>query len=397
MRNRSFVICTIAALLFSAVSCNKSKDSVVLIDPDKAVPAVLEEVACDIRIIPLKSDKPIPGATSFYFYDDYFFSTNLDFDYSFTTMSVFDSQGNYLGTIDRHGRGHNEYLQLCNFIYHADSKQLHLYDEGPDNYSQSTIYKFQLPQLELIGTQYPATMLSLNQIIHLGDGRSLVSAGIDNGVTRLQIAEFRPDTALLVKVYGDFGWNRISPTFYHIQFTNRNNPLVALFGYENSIYSFDDSDSLKHEFSFTFGSKGMPKSYADQQEMIGPYLSVITHEFENYLKDGSAILFDAPVKNGNLLSFIYTRSEYENTKGFRHFYLTNGRKSADYSQLAIPGLKYRAPIVGVNGTSYVFRIESVQVDNSVPMSPLGQQILDALRAQNDDNPILLQFRFKDLD
>lgn len=399
MRTSCFAICSLAALLFAATSCNKSRKGVVLIDPDQSVPVVLEDVACDFKVIPLKSDGPIPASTFFYFFDDYFFTTDLDVSYTFTKVSVFDRQGNYLGTIDKHGRGRNEYLQLVNYVYHADSQQLYLYDMGPDNFSQSTVFKFQLPQLEFLGTHYPETMLSTNQIIHLGDGRSLMSAGADNNTCNLRIVQFLPDTVIGHKEYGEFGWNMISPTFYKVQFTNKSNPLVATFGYENNIYSFDDSDSLKPEFSFTFGLKGLPESYASQQNVLGPYLSVISHELAEYMQDGSAIIYDAPVKNGNLLSFMYYWDDvFGSSEGFRHFYLTDGRKSADYSELKIPGLKFnsRPRLEGVNGTSYVFLIEDAQVDASAPMSPLGQQIIDALRSQNDNNPILLQFRFKEL-
>ena len=113
MKSPCLVIFSIA-LLFASASCKRNKDGVVLIDPDKAVPAVLEDVACDIKVIPLKSDRPIPGFTFLYFYDDYFFSTDLNYDeYNFTRVGVFDRQGNYIGTIDRHGRGHNEYLSSC--------------------------------------------------------------------------------------------------------------------------------------------------------------------------------------------------------------------------------------------------------------------------------------------
>ena len=116
------------------------------------------------------------------------------------------------------------------------------------------------------------------------------------------------------------------------------------------------------------------------------------------MEDGSYILFYVPVKNGNLISFIYSRPQYDNVEGFMNYYVTNGNKSANYSDLKIPGLKFEPTLAGVNGTSYVFQMTSTpEIDESVPMSRLGKQILDAFKAQNDDNPILLQFRFKDLD
>ena len=399
MKSPCLVIFSIA-LLFASASCKRSKDGVVLIDPDKAVPAVLEDVACDIKVIPLKSDRPIPGFTFLYFYDDYFFSTDLNYDeYNFTRVGVFDRQGNYIGTIDRQGRGRNEYLRLANFVYHADSQQLHLYDDPIHSAnSQPTIFKFQLPQLEFLGTQYPGLIGRVSQIVHLGDGNSLSSLYADEGLNDMAIVKCLPDTVLILKEYGTFGINRISSTFYHCHFTNKYNPLIAMFGYENSIYSLDSSDSLKLEFSFSFGPKGLPKSYADNQSKLGPYISRMDDERDQYMEEGLDILYGAPVKNGNLISFMYFLYTYHEEQFFRHFYVTNGRKSADYSKLTIPGLEFNIipRLVGINGTSYVFCLEGVRVDPSAPLSPLGQQILDAVRSQNDDNPILLQFRFKDL-
>ena len=394
MKSPCLVIFSIA-LLFATASCNKSKDGVVLIDPDKAAPAVLEDVACDIKVIPLKSDRPIPGFTFLYFYDDYFFSTDLNGEYNFTRVGVFDSQGNCLGTIDRQGRGRNEYIRLLNFVYHADVQQLYLFDDYIHSGNPlPTVYKFQLPQLEFLGTQYPGLVGRPNQMVHLGDGNSLSSFYEDDGLNGMLKVKCLPDTVLILKDYGTFGWNRISPTFYQLQFTNKYNPLIAMFGYENSIYSIDSNDSLKLEFSFTFGPKGLPKSYADDQTYAGPYMPIVLPELSGYKEDGSAILYEIPVKNGNLISFMYYLENNEGAPVFRHYYVTDGHKSGNYSELKIPGLEYTYRPVGINRTSYVFLLQDVQVDSSAPLSPLGQQILDAIHAQNDDNPILLQFRFK---
>ena len=34
------------------------------------------------------------------------------------------------------------------------------------------------------------------------------------------------------------------------------------------------------------------------------------------------------------------------------------------------------------------------IDEDVPMSPLAEQIVAELKKQNDDNPVMLEFRFK---
>lgn len=395
MRSFSPIVCLMSLVTLACVSCGRKDTGVVLIDPDKAVEAVLEDVACDIRIIPLKSDKPIPGISIFFFQDDYFFGISQSEDVNggpgFKYICVFDYDGNCLGTINRFGRGHDEYLGLKNFIYFKDEHLLTLYDS---DYTNPKSYSFRLPGLEYLGSKHSYPMIGFEKSVHMGDGRTLIAPDHGDLEERgIAMAKFLPDTVMPVVDYGQFSENRISPTFYNHQFTSYKNPLIGLFGYNNEIYSIDDNDSLKLEFSFTFADKGLPKQYADDPTHWSPYV----FELPQYLEDGSQILYYYPVKNGNLLSFIYSQDQYENIKGFMHFYVTDGSKSVQYSELRIPGLIFELEPYGVNGTSYVFQMTSApQIDESVPMSGLGQQILDAFKAQNEDNPILLQFRFKDL-
>jgi len=245
-----------------------------------------------------------------------------------------------------------------------------------------------------LGSKPSYHMIGFEKSVHMGDGRTLIAPDHGDLEERgMAMVKFLPDTVLLIADYGVFSENRISPTFYNHQFTNYKNPLIGFFGYNNEIYSIDENDSLKLEFSFTFGNKGLPKQYADDPTHWSPYYYVLPQ----YLADGSQILFYYPVKNGNLISFIYSRPQYDNVEGFMNYYVTDGNRSANYSELKIPGLKFEPTLAGVNGTSYVFQMTSTpDIDESVPMSRLGQQILDEFKAQNDDNPILLQFRFKDL-
>ena len=52
---------------------------------------------------------------------------------------------------------------------------------------------------------------------------------------------------------------------------------------------------------------------------------------------------------------------------------------------------------GANGNHQIAIIENLgdlAIDDSQPMSPLAEQILEELKKQNDDNPVLLEFRFK---
>ena len=388
MKHFFLPVCVILFLL----SCGNKNGNVVLIDPDDAVETVLTDVAYDIKVIPLKSEEPITKSTSYYFFDDFFFGTTLDYDYSFKYLNVFDKEGNLLGKIDRVGRGPGEYLGLANFLFDPQTKVLKLYDT---NDYEANITSYQLPGLEYLGAdKWFIRMMRLDQMIAMGDGNTLFAGNIsDYSEQDLKLLSFASDDVKILAEFGVVKRNRIAPTFHYVHFTNYKNPLVAFFGYNNRICRIE-GDSLVDEFCFTFGSKGFPKSYADDGEKIS-FFDILTEEVEMYENQDCAIFYDCPVKNGNQLSFFYELMPSTPEKGYRHFYVTDGKKSANYSRLKVPGLKLKVAPVGVNGTSYVFSLPDVlEIDDSVPMSELGQQIVDAYRNQNDDNPILLEFRFK---
>lgn len=390
MKHLLLPVCLVLLLL----SCEKKSDNVVLINPDAAVEAELADVACDIRIIPLKSDEPLMKSNVFIFYDDYFFGITLDPEYSFTYVNVFDKAGSLLGKIERVGRGPGEYLGLANIMFDPQTKVLKLFDIS---YGEAQITSYRLPRLEYVGAdKWFMGMPRLDQMIAMGDGNYLFRGRTSDGsVNELKYASFDESNKIKRMVdLGVFSSNEIAPTFYQSHFTNYRNPLVALFGYNNRICRIE-GDSLVEEFCFTFGSKGLPESFAnDQSSSLSPYF-FFSDEFEMFIQQDCAILYDNPVKIGDVLSFCYYRRSYDSEKQYLHYYVTDGKKSSNYSSLKIPGLKNEPMLLGTHGTSYVMVLPDIlEIDESVPMSELGQQIVDAYKSQNDDNPILLEFHFK---
>ena len=75
----------------------------------------------------------------------------------------------------------------------------------------------------------------------------------------------------------------------------------------------------------------------------------------------------------------------------------NKKETKVYRHLRIPGLSQDINPTGANGNRQIALVEnlgSAAIDKSVPMSPLARQIIDELKKQNDDNPVLIEFRFK---
>ena len=119
----------------------------------------------------------------------------------------------------------------------------------------------------------------------------------------------------------------------------------------------------------------------------------------NYVLDNDGchipFIFHA-AQNGDLISFVYLVFDSRYFISNPYFYVNDRHKSVSYSELKIPGLNVTASVSAIDQTMYAWQIPNSEdmVDESVPMSGLAREILDSLAVQNDENPVLLEYRFK---
>ena len=103
--------------------------------------------------------------------------------------------------------------------------------------------------------------------------------------------------------------------------------------------------------------------------------------------------------DGNTISF---RTAYNSDGSFGSsspylYWVHNDEGTKVYKHLRIPGLARDIDPTGANGNHQIAIIENLgdaTIDKSVEMCPLAKQIIEELKNQNDENPVLVEFRFK---
>ena len=110
----------------------------------------------------------------------------------------------------------------------------------------------------------------------------------------------------------------------------------------------------------------------------------------NIMVDGDAVSFRGNYTGGDELTY---------SSSYLYFVHHNGRKpdTKVYRHLRIPGLVMDIDPTGANGNHQIAVIENLGddvIDRGSEMSPLAEQIIAELKKQNDDNPVILEFRFK---
>ncbi len=381
-------------------------DSVFLVDASQAVEANLTDVANDFRIIRLKSDAPLDTRMQYFFYDKWILGLSPTEGIGHPRISLFDREGNLVSVLNRVGRGPGEYIGI-NKIISLDEEKGILYvlvnmDTG------MPVFKYSIPDFSYLGrVDLLDEGFEINDIGPLDGGcfLALLNYGGDgssfySGVAKTVLFDINNlnDTVVL---YTDT-WNRHNNLFETFAYeTNRHNPLLRTTGYVNTIYRIENK-KLTPALRFTFGDNGVPQKIFDDFEKNQNNESVVSsidggvmdYVLEN---DGCHIPFTYyAVQNDDVISFLYMTSV--GTYGFAfntYFYLNDGCKSVSYSKLGIPGLTVDALVSSVDGNRYVWEIPNSDdlIDISVPMSPLAREIVDSLKVQNDDNPVLLEYRF----
>ena len=389
------------------IGCKDAVDeSVFLVDASKAVEADLTDVATDFRIIRLKSDAPLDTRMQYFFFDKWILGLSPNEGIGHPRVSLFDRDGNLVSVLNRVGRGPGEYIGINKIISLDEEKGILYVMVNTD--TSMPIHKYSVPDFSYLGRVELGEAYEIRDIGPLDSGHFLAllnhggdGKGYYSGVARTVLFDVNnlSDTVVL---YTD-AWNHHNNMFENFASgINRHNPLYRTMGYVNTIYRIEDN-RLTPVLRFTFGDNGVPQKIFDDFEKDSDNedkVSAIDGGVMDYVLDNDGChlpyIFDA-AQNGNLISFMYLAFDASEGFGFNsYYYLNDGHKSVSYSELKIPGLTATASVSAINKTMYVWEIPDTEdlVDESAPMSGLAREILDSLAIQNDDNPVLLEYRFK---
>lgn len=357
------------------MGCNKKSDeNALVINPDDAIDVRFEDVATDVRIVPLKGDDPVGGC--------YYLQCTGDevmfLDNTYQKVYYFKN-GSYQSTLNSVGRGAGEYTSISRICYDADIKVLYI----RANEKNDAILKYSVPDMKYQGAlRAPYPIESIN----LYDDNTLMLAlrnDQEYGVYLYDIntQEITEKVTELTVYQGQNAANVLGGS-------NKKSHLVSLFGATNQLYNYTGHE-LEPVLMFNYGDLGVDYIYnarLETNEDVQAY-SDYTNSHGNHFKD---LWYPHDDENG--VSFWYSTLS-RRAKNF-HYFRISGEKTVSLKGFNVPGIKKPIIPTCITENGYATIIEGGKDairDEGTPLSPFGQKIIDAMSSQNDDNPIIIYY------
>lgn len=361
--------------------------------------ADLTEIAYDFRIHPLKADGPLDGIGGVKSWGDVMLARTSDD----RKILRFDNY-NLTSVLNRLGHGPGEYYFIEDFSYDAFNNAIYIEND-------SNLVTYDATTLEFKGKQ-PVNIMIQN-ILNLGDQMLYFGYYLDEynkGMvgnkyympkeSMILVDRDERDLKKGVVLYRESSIQRSFMGYPELFYVNPKNRSTCLTGFVNRIVTFDD-EKVTDVYRFKLGTDPIPTKVMDlfeRDEIEIDELTAIYRTLSTALSKGPSInnTFNIMV-DGKTVSFRCTYSgSFGPSSRFLYFvHDDNGTKV--YKHLRIPGLKQDIDPTGANGNHQIAIIENLgdaTIDTNAEMSPLAQQIIDELKKQNDDNPVMLEFRFK---
>ncbi len=357
-------------------SCGEKPQNTTF-DITQHIECSLEDCIEEYAIYPLKSDIPI---------------NQIEFGMAFDSLSFYKSSNSkeiyyfvnneYISKLASIGRGPGEYMNINNYTYNPYNNTIVISSENEN------FHIYSLPDMNIVRTvnrdgfvkgMYPLSDSTILTVNHFDEkfqyGCGIYTVNINNGHSSLieeipYINSFwfsgneftQTDSSILIPVSGCP--NRI------IEYKNKNINDIAHITYKNNnipkeIYA-NDISKIDKKIDFT-------NFFLGNDYKIGCFYPIIT--------DSLTTLWHTPKTNSQYqyMMLAYNNSSYINFS------------------FHIPGINRRIIPDYVADGYYVLIIQEpidYLIDTSESLSKLGKEIIDTMKKQNNNNPILLYFKIK---
>ena len=375
---------TFAVILSSMMICSckqsaQNANKVVVVNDDDAIEVNFEDVATDVQVVPILGDIIIGECYEMQCYgNELFIHDGRNAIYYFID-NVFKSK---LYSV---GRGPGEYINIRQFAYSVNDKILYI---KPTNGKE--ILWYSVPEMKYLGK----TRLKeeANSIFMHNDTMFLVSSNNDSLSSVQLIGKY---TGNVIKKITDIYRFAEQRSYKSMSGYGPNSRILSIAGYENSIYTLSENGKLKPIFRFGFGKKSIPEKYLNahlyEKQKIMDYMSFIySSSAEKCLYGG---FFCKQEKNG--LSFWYSKFFMGSDK--LCYYRHTKNSDTNLKGFHVPGLKKPILPMCVTDEGYIMAFEGTSdmiIDPDTEPSPLAKQIIKAMDAQRDENPVLVYFDIK---
>lgn len=376
---RTPVLFPALALVFA--SCGSHSPEVPTIKNDilEVEEVWLNDIATDIEILPIVADYPLESFFAICGSDSEFVALDENLQ---TLYYVVDNR--VVSKLKTVGRGPREYRNITDIAYSSADKTLYAY--SPDRQS---IYCYKMPGFEFAGKR--DLKQDVNAMILLDD-KNLLLTGYDyDSCAQSGIYRYNLESGAIDRIIEN---NYVGNTYTSTSsFCKKDGRVYFVMpGSGNTIYQYNGT-ALQPFARIDYGSFNFDNDLCNidgskTEDMI-KYFSY-TEE-----KDFAIGCYFLDV-NGS--SITYWHSPHISKKYRKYYTVCKGEESRNYS-ISIASLNYKYfPMMIENGvyTTIIQGDWESKIKPDEPLSPLAQRIVEAMKKQNDYNPILLRFRLKDI-
>lgn len=365
-----------AAMVFA--SCSHSPEVPTIKNDILEVEEVwLDDIATDIEVQPIVCDYPLETFHTICGNDSEFVALDENVQ---TLYYVVDNR--VVSKLKTIGRGPREYWNITDIAYSAVDKTLYAY--SPDRQS---IYCYKMPGFEFAGKR--DLKQDVNAMILLDD-KNLLLTGYDyDSCANSGIYRYNLESGAAERIIEA---NYISKTYTSASsFCKKSgNVFFAMPGSGNTIYKYDGTVPQPYA-RIDFGRFNFDNDlFSIDGNKVEDLIKYASYTEEKDFAIGCYFL------DVNGSSITYWHSPHISKKYRKYYTVCKGKESRNYS-ISIAGLNYKLfPMMIKNGV-YTIIIDGDWESKIKPdetLSPLAQRIVEAMKKQNDYNPVLVRFRLK---
>ena len=378
---------------------NVNVKDVTVVDDEDAVEVSFEDVATNVRIVPLISDDPIGACKELHCYGKEVFMSDQTGEYIYYFLD-----GKLQSTLHAVGRGPGEYTSIAHFTYSPAKKLLLVSAVGDlDDFMgspSSMVMKYSVPDMKFVGKISVEGKLST---MSCQDGDKILSVGTpltlsldnfdENSVDTCRLILSDIETGKTIKKIADVSYyDFLQSDILQSQGKNLSNN-VCIGGYVNKLFHYE-GDKQVLAFAFTFGKKNIPQKHF---ELGQPTSKAIMDLLEFMMSEPAKESLEGgfwPIIDGDRYSFWYHKA----LEHYRdHYFSYENGETVNYCGFRAKGTDIPLVPKNVDGNTYVTIVEGSPeslFSFSPDRSTFSADLEKTMKSQNLNNPVLVYYRIK---
>lgn len=367
--------------LVLTVSCNQERHNENSLEIDYNIEDIIMDECIDTFIVkPIKSEYPLSPLFSVQTVDKQYFLESDD-----DKIIYYMRNDSIISKLDAFGRGRGEYQSISGFAYSERDSILYVASAG-----QSKILCYSVPSFSFINSfeceLCVTTMTYANgNIIAICHTESIDSPK-KNGVYEINPITRNYKLLLSLDYLSSVSMGNESFSYYNDEL------YIVVPGYDNAIYKYN-KEGLERTNEFHYGILNLSRDFfeIDERKTIQLFEKISELFEKEYCLGGC---FSIPIDSTH---YAFWRANGDGKDLQVIFTIVADSQSKSYS-IKIPGLSLSVIPYCVSEGWNICIVEGPSesiLDSEKELSGIGLEIINSLKKQSFDNPILLYFKLKD--